>query len=247
MAEKGIHMKIGILEDNREDTLLIHDALTSYFLSRRIPPSEFSITAFTKSRDILPVAGELDIIFMDIKLPGDMSGIDCARTIRERGNRFTHLIFLTHSRDHAIESYEVSAKGYMLKPVDRKKLEKLLDSLLPGCSMSEIHVISKRIPQTIRLRDILYIESSGRVIYIQTKMGSIKVTRKLDDIERMLADRRFLRCHKSYLVNMDEVESVEERFFVFPDGKRIPMRQRDCAAIRRQYNSYRNSRTTTVT
>ncbi len=233
-------MKIGILEDSREDTLLIHDALTSYFLSRRIPPSEFSITAFTHSRALLPVAGEFDIIFMDIKLPGDMSGIDCARTIRERGNRFTHLIFLTRSRDHAVESYEVSAKGYMLKPVDREKLEKLLDSLLPECSTSEIHVISKRMRQTIRLRDIQYIESSGRVIYIQTRMGSIKVTRKLDDMERTISDRRFLRCHKSYLVNMDEVESTEERFFVFPDGKRIPMRQRDSASLRRQYISYRN-------
>ncbi len=233
-------MKIGILEDSREDTLLIHDALTSYFLSRRIPPSEFSITAFTHSRALLPVAGEFDIIFMDIKLPGDMSGIDCARTIRERGNRFTHLIFLTRSRDHAVESYEVSAKGYMLKPVDREKLEKLLDSLLPECSTSEIHVISKRMRQTIRLRDIQYIESSGRVIYIQTRMGSIKVTRKLDDMERTISDRRFLRCHKSYLVNMDEVENTEERFFVFPDGKRIPMRQRDSASLRRQYISYRN-------
>ena len=112
----------------------------------------------------------------------------------------------------------------MLKPVDRKKLERLLDSLLPGCSMSEIHVI-----------------------YIQTRMGSIKVTRKLDDIERILGDIRFLRYHKSYLVNIDEVESVKERFFVFPDGKRITMRQRDCAAIRRQYNAYRNNRPTTVT
>lgn len=73
-----------------------------------------------------------DVILLDIMMPL-LNGMDAARELREH-NLISKIIFLTTSPEFAIESYDVDASGYLLKPVDRKKLYKLLDKCLSAVS-----------------------------------------------------------------------------------------------------------------
>ena len=73
-----------------------------------------------------------DVILLDIMMPL-LNGMDAARELREH-NLISKIIFLTTSPEFAIESYDVDASGYLLKPVDREKLYKLLDKCLSAVS-----------------------------------------------------------------------------------------------------------------
>ena len=73
-----------------------------------------------------------DVILLDIMMPL-LNGMDAARELREH-NLISKIVFLTTSPEFAIESYDVDASGYLLKPVDREKLYKLLDKCLSAVS-----------------------------------------------------------------------------------------------------------------
>lgn len=86
-------------------------------------------------------------------------------------------------------------------------------------------------------RHIEYIESQNKYIMIHCTCGiSHKERGKLNDIEKSL-DGRFLRCHQSYIVNMDEVSEVSH-FFTMVSGAVVPIRQRELAKIREKYENY---------
>ena len=68
--------------------------------------------------------------------------------------------------------------------------------------------------------------------------GEITCYLKLDEIESTLADPRFLRSHKSFLVNMDHVLSVEEYFFTLDDDNNVPIRQKGFSGIKKRYYEF---------
>ena len=240
-------MKIGILEDSTPDRQRIENALTSYFLKRKIPPSDFFLYFFDNTLTLVDEADDMDIIFLDVLLRCGVSGMDGARKIREKGLSVP-IIFLTLSRDHAVESYDVNASAYLLKPLHEEKLGDVLDRVLSHHTPKELRVISNRAKVSVSYRDIMYAESSGRTVSIYKKDGAVvKVIIRLDDIEMKMHDTRFLRSHKSYLVNMDEIESLDGTFFVLHSGIRVPIRQREAAAIRRKFFDYLLSQKTDKT
>lgn len=90
----------------------------------------------------------------------------------------------------------------------------------------------------IAYREIEYIESRRNVLLVRLENGEEHhVYAKLDDVERELADRGFLRCRQSYIVNMDLVRMVRNDFLM-ASGARIPIRQRGARAIRDAYFEY---------
>lgn len=165
-----------------------------------------------------------DLIFMDIYMSG-VTGMDTAKELRQLGV-FAPLIFLTTSPDFAVESYEVNAAGYLLKPIQREKLAALLERLLTPPDRPRVCVQSGRRRRYLFLDDILFAESDNHSLSIHMASGEVLFcSEKLNDLAARL-DGRFLRCHQSYLVNMAHVADVVEDF-ILKDGRRIPIRTKD--------------------
>lgn len=92
----------------------------------------------------------------------------------------------------------------------------------------------------IAYKEILHAESDKNRCIIHCVGGAQYITyRKLDDIEAELNDMRFLRCKKSYLVNMDFIKAVHGAFEM-TSGAVVEIRQKDSSAIRAKYNAYIN-------
>ena len=136
------------------------------------------------------------------------------------------IIFLTTSPDFAVESYDVEAAGYLLKPLQEEKLQKLLERVLIQPDKQRVCVRSNRRHRYLFLEEILFIESDNHSIRIHLASGEvIGSSEKLGELATRL-DERFLRCHQSFLVNMEHIADVNEDF-VLKDGRAIPIRIRD--------------------
>ncbi|MDF2547099.1 MAG: hypothetical protein K0R93_1997 [Anaerosolibacter sp.] len=153
-----------------------------------------------------------DIIFIDIEIPG-INGIEAAKEIRKR-DPDVHLVFATGYRDYAGEAFDVYATDYIQKPYSRERIMQTLDrvkSLMKKEKNDEeklVSILSNRTKRYIKLGDILFIESRNRKIYVFTAQEEIECNETLNEIYDLL-DQRFMRTHKSFIVNLDRIRCVK--------------------------------------
>ena len=129
-------ISIAVCDDNELQRDILQDMLDQY---REERGAELKTSAFSSGNDLIDAVrgGErFDIFLLDIIMNG-MNGLETAVVLRSSGCD-GHVIFLTASPEYAVASYEVNALYYMLKPIDRDKLFKILD-----LAVSKTEVISK--------------------------------------------------------------------------------------------------------
>ncbi len=178
---------------------------------------------------------DIHLIFLDIYMKG-LDGIETARRLRTAGYR-AEIIFLTMTQDFAIEGYEVDAAGYLLKPLEKKKLRQLLQRLFKREDPVMLTLRQGSKVYSFAPSEIVYIESNRNRLTIHTVKETIYYYGRLDELEEKLTEKSFLRCHQSYLVNMDRVYSAKDVFHM-ETGDIVPIRVRERRAIRETYFRY---------
>ena len=168
----------------------------------------------------------LDIIFLDVMMPGQ-DGISTAREIR-RYDTSVKIIYLTSSAEYAVDSYTVGAYFYQMKPIWQESFYRLMDSVISECHKDEEKSLILRGKTRIARLDLdklQYCEVTGRTLLFHRKDGEILDSfGKLDDLCEQLKDYDcFVRCHRSYLINMDYVQSISNRAITMSDGTQIPI------------------------
>ena len=178
-----------------------------------------------------------DLIFLDIYMCGE-NGISIAKQIRKYDSD-CKIIFMTTSAEHALKSFEVSPLNYLLKPISKMIFDSAFEKALKTIDKEKRNILPVRLGSNIRsiyYKDILYIESTAKILTIHTvKNNSLTFPSKLDDIEAQIRDTRFIRCHKSFLVNMNYILSVENNSFKLIDSIEIPITQRNYASIKDKF------------
>lgn len=175
------------------------------------------------------------LVFLDIYMPG-LSGVETARRIRASGNEMA-IIFATTSQDHGLESFEVRASDYLVKPFREEDVFSCLDwffSHIPE-PLRFLSVYSEGEWQKIPLSSIYYIDVYDHQCRIHTDRGLIVARRGLDDLESAVDSRDFLRCHRSFLVNLNHVEGVEGSDFRLDDQALVPISSANASRIRAQF------------
>lgn len=205
-------VKIIVCDDAPEDITLLSDALYAY------DPS-FEITAFTSGEAMLSEITDsglaADILFLDIYMPG-VNGILAAQRIRAERNDLK-IIFLSSSKEHYPQAYEVFAFNYILKPFDKERLYAVLDRAideLGGQNACKISFSYKSASYSVACRDILYIESGDKLLLFHLADNSVLRTYwRLDEAIRELPEQSFIRCHQSFIVNISQVTEMGENYF----------------------------------
>jgi DNA-binding LytR/AlgR family response regulator len=158
----------------------------------------------------------VDLIFLDIKMPG-INGIDFARSIHKN----TLIIFTTAYSEYALDSYEVDAVDYLVKPIDAAKFRKAVEKavayhslLLDGDKKSVENVENERIFVKsdrrffkVNLKDILFIEGLKDYVIIQLEDQRIITRMSVKNIHDLLPKVTFLRINRSYIVNKNQIDS----------------------------------------
>ncbi|WP_312280018.1 LytTR family DNA-binding domain-containing protein [Oscillibacter sp.] len=224
--------QIAVCDDDAAECRRLSGYVSDFFGLQNIP---VEIDAFQSGAQFLAAENCYDLYFLDVMMP-QMTGLETARALRKRDDEAT-IIFVTSSLESAVEGYSVRAAGFVLKPLQQSAFEETMNRVLKERferRTASIQVIRNRVPLELRLEKVAYFESRLHQVYVTLCSGErFPITHKLGDLELCLAGYpQFLRCHQSYLVNLDSVEQME------PNGFRL--RQSMVAPISRNY--YRQSK-----
>ncbi len=198
-------MRIAICEDEPYMVEDLRGRLQRYASERGC---FLQVSEFQEGEALLAEDEEFQIVLMDWKLP-QSNGIQVVQQLRKRGNQ-SQVIFITAYPEHALQAFEVDAAHYLLKPVSDKMLYPALDRAIKRTEQKKqsdsqtIVVACGAETRVIALRDILYCEVMDHRVYIHTRTVTCDYIGTLRELQAQLDDR-FFRCHKSYLVNLEQV------------------------------------------
>lgn len=164
-----------------------------------------------------------DVVLMDVEMPG-MTGIECAKVIQDRNPR-TVLVFATAHEQYMRSAFEVYAFDYLVKPF---KLERALNTLSlirerltaqspapepvrphPTAASGRLMLKHREGLSFLDIPSILLIQREERASVLYLSDGSRYVTSdSLSELEQRLPEEIFFRCHKSYIVNLNHIDSI---------------------------------------
>ncbi len=160
-----------------------------------------------------------DLIFLDIEMPG-INGIELARRLPKE----CMVIFTTAYSEYALDSYEVEAIDYLVKPIKKERFEKAVERALTykklissseedsvDADMEFIIVKSERKYVRIKLDDIIYVEGLKDYVIIHLSDKKVVTRMIVKSMEEMLPKRQFIRISKSYIVNKDKIEAFDNK------------------------------------
>lgn len=175
---------------------------------------------------------EIQLLFIDINMP-DMSGMEFVKTLRNK----PYIVFTTAYSEYAVEGFEVEAVGYLLKPISFVNLLKAANKVKALMDLkannqkdfkeeSANFMFVKSAYKSIRVDfdNIKYIESQHEYIKIHL-LNNESVTTKmsLKSIEELLPANKFVKVHRSFIVNISEVSVIERNRIVFENKIYIPI------------------------
>ncbi len=236
-------IKIGICDDNEIEYMLLKKIVTTILTEKGL---DYEVSTFSKGDELLKAMQEdtFQLLFLDIMMEG-LDGIDLGKQIRSH-DLDTEIIYCTSSQEFLMASYEVFALGYVLKPYDTVQIGRLMDYFIHKhgvISTKFITVKSNFIKRKIFFDEIIYVESMNKVVLFHTNTsGEIKVYDKLGNIEKELSEGNFLRCHQSYIINMDFVARMDETEFITITNQVVPIRRKDRKLLRERYYKHTEKR-----
>lgn len=176
---------------------------------------------------------EIDLIFLDIKMPG-LLGTELVRTLKNP----PRVIFTTAYQDYALDGFDLNAVDYLLKPIPFDRFLKAMDKVFdifklqhqktstPAASEQKsedflyLRIDRKRVK--INVNDIYWMESLKDYIRINLKDRVLVSKQKIGVLEELLPQDKFIRIHRSFMVSIDKIDSYHS-FAIEIMGKELPI------------------------
>lgn len=169
-----------------------------------------------------------DVLLLDIGM-GKESGMELAEKLR-RENEEVSIVFTTGYTEYMGRGYDVGALQYLLKPVEEKKLFDCLDRALRMRERERKKLVFETAGQvklSLSAADIWYLEACGHNCFLYTKDRCYELKMNMTAAERTLGgERGFVKCHRSYFLNLRHVREIYREEIVLDDGRRVPMSRR---------------------
>ena len=169
---------------------------------------------------------KIDLIFLDINMP-DIDGMQLMQTLTTK----PIVIFTTAYSNYAVESYNLNAIDYLLKPITFERFLAAINkaagalSSKNGITNGDEHVVYiKSGPQTyqVKVGEILYLEKDGNYITVHLKNKKILIRENMGDIFDLVPPAEFIRIHKSFVVAIKHITMIEVHQLIINDTK-IPI------------------------
>lgn len=171
---------------------------------------------------------EPDVVFCDISMPL-LNGIDLAKKILNKGID-TYLVYVTAYDEYAIKAFEFNAVDYLLKPLKEERFLTTLSKIkglkeqkqlnmnkvdqfineftLPQERKSHLCLYKDGLLYPVKSEEILCIYIEDKTVKIDTSKGQFECYKSLSEIEQILPENDFLKCHRSYIINLNYIESI---------------------------------------
>lgn len=222
-------MRIAICDEDRQELARLLGLIEKY---RAGSGRHVRCRSFQNSTDFLCElkGGEYDLVILDASVPG-AGGVQAARELRELDGN-VEIIFVSSSPESAVESYSVGAYYYLLKPVDADSLFPLLDSVEGRLFVRNgqgLALKSRKGVARVSFAELEFVEVINKTVSFHlADGGTYEAAAPLAHFEERLLDRpEFLKTHRSYIVNLDYIQSIKAACVETKNGHQIPIsRQR---------------------
>lgn len=238
-------MKFTICDDTNSDLAAIEGIINKYAMKNNI---SIDIEKHNHPDLLLKQVSfkpeEYQVFFLDIVM--QKNGIDIARSIRKHCKEAI-IVFATSSKEYAIDAFGVRAFDYLLKPLNEKQAFECIDRVFQEVSSSAKYVFkfktNDKSIMMVNIKEISYIESINRRIILHMKDGSEIVSTSLHNkfLESIPFDYEscnFINCHASYVVNMNDIKSINDKSFITKGDDVIPISKSLFASVKRIYIKY---------
>lgn len=231
-------MNVAIVDDLQTDAKHLYTLLTNYCQNHNLMlHTELFSDGTEFIKNFSP--NKFDIVFLDIYMP-NLNGMDTAKQLFKLDPN-CHIIFVSTSADYAVESYDVNALYYVIKPISSEKLELVLNRCKEALIADNkyLTVTANKCTLNINFKDILYIETKLRKLGIHTTYDVITTPSTYSDfLNTNSLDERFIECYRGIIINMDHISKVLDIDFLLDNGEKLPIRQREQKQIKNQYMNY---------
>lgn len=231
-------IKISICDDNLELCEYLKELLLQMYVEGVLVTVYKNIPEMLADYERGREKNVADILIIDIEVDA-VNGIDVAVQLQ---NRFGGLqvIFITGNPDNSTDIFRADPSNLLLKPIDHDRLKDAIDKAISRLKeeiISCLEISFKGNELRLPAREILYLESEKRMVIVHGRYDNWTIYRKLDDVQQELPDY-FLRCHQSYLVNMNEIRSLKPLCIELYRGDEIPVSRPKYRDTKERFMSY---------
>lgn len=230
-------MKCIIVDDDASDRMILKQLCKRY--NDQYEPLQIQ-GMYDNARDALNFIQEdfVDFMLLDINMP-IVTGVDI---IKETPN-LPQIIFTTSNETHAIEAFEYDVTDYLLKPIYLERLVKALEKVKKRTKIlyenqdptDDFFIKIGTSLVKLEYDDILWVEAKGDYVLIQMKDKKHLVYNRLKSIEEKLPSYKFTKIHRSYIVNLSEVENIKDSSLTI-NGKNLPISRSKKSLLKEKIN-----------
>ena len=183
-----------------------------------------------------------DLVFLQMEWKEQQDGIDFAANVM-KVSPTTQIIYVAEENNRLAQQIFLKPAnicGYLVKPVEMELLDKLLDKawhIIEESDAEKLVVHQRGVVHAIPLRKICYLESRGHQIFIHTFKERVVCYDRLESMKEHVPSH-FQQCHKSYLVNFDNVRRIEHNRIILKTEEEIPISRSKYAQVREAYSRY---------
>ncbi|MCU0352724.1 MAG: LytTR family DNA-binding domain-containing protein [Cytophagales bacterium] len=165
----------------------------------------------------------VDLIFLDVEMP-EMTGMELVKSLNVK----PHVVIISSRTDYAVEAFEYSIADYLVKPITYARFLKAVErvrepqDLAVSGSSSDLFIKTDSKIVKVSLKDLLYVEALADYVILHTNNARYIVHSTMKAIEKKLSEASFIRIHRSFIVNTEKIESIEDLSVVI-NKKFIPI------------------------
>lgn len=169
---------------------------------------------------------DIDMVFLDVEMP-EMTGIELLKALDD----LPQIILVTSRSNYAVEAFEYSVTDYLVKPVKYPRFLKAVSKAESNVKAADVtventtdEVFVKADNKIVKLKlsDIIYVEALSDYVIINTETRKYIIHSTMKGLEKKLPDASFIRVHRSYIVNFNRIDSIQDLNVLVP-GKSIPI------------------------
>lgn len=235
--------RIAICDDETGELEKTEKLLSDY--GKKHPGLDLRVLYFENAGELLSAVREEDdmpdLIFLDIYMP-DQTGIEAARELRAMEYK-GKLVFLTTSKEYALEAFDVAASQYLVKPVSEDKLFSVLDQLLEDAEEERKRYILLKIEGRlvrVPVNDIVYCEAQGKnqCLYLANGTQHLLHMTMKEIYELLSGYQEFVRIGVAFIVNLGYIGSLNAQEIQMDNGKKIYLPRGTYKILKEQYFRY---------
>lgn len=228
-------IKIALCDDEEYILKMLKKMFERYIINLE-SNLNIQIETFKDASSLLNNIEKVDILFLDVELP-EVDGFRVAKKIRALGLE-TKIIFLTSHKEYIQDAFKVKAFRYLYKPVTEAVIIEVMDEVMKEIEENEVITVKKAHVQFyIKVQDIYYIEALGDGAAIHTENQIFVVHQSLLHWQERF-QRKFYRCHRSYLVHFLYVSELQDSKIILKNEISVPVAIRKKSEIKRKYQEY---------